>query len=221
MDGEHHTQPLAPAGAWPRSDYLEPASHKSLRPREVSNPSKCFFYFVLLVVVVAAILLVFAVVVWRVETPEFRLSNPSVRVLRYTASPEPSLNATLTANATIRNTNFGHCSFKNRTVVSALYLGQYNFGHDWMAIEHKRVRARYIETFNVSIELRSSLLKSAQAKRKLSSDLKRGIVSLTIQAQRVGRIRVTNILNKKRTLLMNCTMNLILTSHGVQNLICN
>lgn len=217
MEGENQTHPLASAGTWQRSDQ-ELAPDKSLPPQEGSGFSKCFVFILLLLVVQAGILLVFALVFWRVETPEFRHSDPAVRDLRYATSRELSLNATLMASATIRNTNFGRCSFENGTLISVLYMGQ-PFGYDTMMIREGRARARYTETVRALIELRSSWLVSDEVKTNLRLDLDSGRVQFSTRAKLIGRVHVMGIV-KRRTSEMNCTMTLNLTSHDVQDVQC-
>lgn len=216
---ENQRNPLAPARFYGRSDEeFAPETRRIASPSPTQHgTSKCCVYILLWVVVQAAIALIVALVVFRVETPRLRLGDVAVKSLRYVSSPAPSVNATLVANVTIRNTNFGPYGFENGTSISVLYADR-PVG-EGIPIEAGRAKARHTEKVNVTIEFGSSWLSSDTASKNLSSDLSSGVLQLSTHASLRGKIKVMGIV-RRRTSEMNCTITLNLNSGEVQDVRC-
>ncbi|OWM72096.1 hypothetical protein CDL15_Pgr017979 [Punica granatum] len=217
---EDPTNPLAPVKTYHRSDQeFAPSESRSSPWSREHRTSKCCVYILLWAVISAAIALVFALVVFRVETPDFRLSDVTIKNLHYATSPVPSLNATLIANVTVKNTNFGRYKFENGTSVSVLYAG-HPVG-DRIVINAGRARARDTKEVNVTMEVRSSWLGSDVVSRNLSSDLNSGTLQLSTYAKLRGRVHLMEMFKRRRTAEMNCTITVDLPSEKVQNVRCS
>ncbi|KAK4769201.1 hypothetical protein SAY86_027351 [Trapa natans] len=219
---ENQRNPLAPARLYGRSDE-EFAPKAALPPPPLPHKEhgtgKCCVYVLLWLVVQAAIALIVAMVVFRVETPRLRLADVAVQSLHHAISTlPPSLNATLAANVTVKNTNFGSFRFDNGSSISVVYAG-HPVG-DMVPIGAGRARARHTEKVtSATIQVESGRLEPDVATKNLSGDLSSGTVRLSTYASLRGRIRVWGIV-RRRTSEMNCTITLNLNSSTIQDVRC-
>lgn len=196
----------------PKSDE-EFGVFKPIASKPQKHSNKCLVYVLATLVILAAFALVFSIAVLRVDKPHAQLRSVSVKNLRHGTSPSPSLNATLTAQVSIRNKNFGAFDFDNGTATlryEGMVVGEKKFsgGH---------VEARKTARMNVTFDVRSEKL---WEDRNLSSDINSGRVNLTAYAQMTGKVRVMKVVTKRTTATVNCTMTLNLTTGSIQDLVC-
>lgn len=210
MAEENQSWPLNPSRLNRRSDEENPI-FKIIR-KERSN--KCFVYVFAAIVLLSIFILVFALVVLRPKSPSVKLRSVAVKSLRYTTSPFPSLNATLIAEISVENPNFGSFKFDNSTA-SFLYEGTQISGKK---SAKGNVNARETKRINLSLEVRSSRLTEAQ---NLVNDLNSGIVKLSCRARFIGKVHLVKILKTKKSKDMNCNMSLSLKNRTIKDLLCN
>ncbi|XP_015896529.3 late embryogenesis abundant protein At1g64065 [Ziziphus jujuba] len=210
MAEEIQSWPLNPSRLNHRSDEENPVFNNIRKERS----NKCFVYVFTAIVLQSIFILVFALVVLRPKSPSVKLRSVTVKSLRYTTSPLPSLNATLVAEISIKNPNFGSFKFEN-SAVSFLYEGKQINGKKTVK---GNVSARETKRFNVSVEVRSSRLSE---KQNLVNDLNSGIVKLSSLARIVGKVHLIKILKTKKTKEMNCTMSINLKNRTIKDLLCN
>jgi len=205
--------PFAPSKMYPRSDE-EIATFKALKKE---RSGKCFVYVFSAIVILSIVVLAFAMIVLRFKISDVKLRSVTVKNLKYegrgTAGQSPSFNATLVAEVTIKNTNFGRFKFDNSTL-SVLYGGM-NVGN--RSIIHGRVKARETHEMNITVEVRSNRVMDT---KNLSGDIEAGMLKLSSYAKLSGRVNLMNIMRKRKTTEMNCTMILDLKRRAFQGLRC-
>lgn len=214
MADHDHSLPFAPNKIHQRSDE-EIATFKALRKE---RSGKCFVYVFAGIVILCLLTLVFALIVLRFRFPDVNLSSVAVKNLRLSnvgtaSSSNSSFSATLVAEVTIKNTNFGRFNFENSTM-SVLYGGM-NVGD--IRIGRWSVKARETRKMNVAVEVRSNRLSDT---KNLSSDMMSGMLKLNSYASLSGRVNLLNIIKKRKIAEMNCTMTLNLTSGAIEDLQC-
>lgn len=208
-DQESQVWPLAPGKLHNRSDYENP-TFKAIR-RERTN--KCFVYVFAGIVLFCIAVLVFALLVFRVKSPEIQLRSVSVKNLKYSSWP-PSFNASLSAQMTVKNPNFGDYKFQPSTV-SFLYGGS-KVGSSKVAKGEAKVKKTGRVRF--AVDVRSNRL--PEGANNLTSDINSGMLKLTGSGKVSGKVTLWKILNKKKTGKMDCTMTLVLKSKTIKDLVC-
>uniref|UniRef100_A0A2C9WCJ4 Late embryogenesis abundant protein LEA-2 subgroup domain-containing protein n=1 Tax=Manihot esculenta TaxID=3983 RepID=A0A2C9WCJ4_MANES len=197
-----------------RNDEEFTAVNPRIPRREKTN--KCVVYVLAGTAIFSAIFLAFALVV-RPRTPDLELSFVSVKNLVYTNNNVSfsSLNMTLEAELSIRNTNFGSFKFENATA-SVLYGGQ-TVGKG--IIGEGLLKARDKENIKVKVDVRSYRFSDTE---KLSRDIDSGILKLQSLAKFSGKVQWLQIVEKLKTASVSCSMSLNLKSHfQLQDLICS
>ncbi|KAK9277146.1 hypothetical protein L1049_006685 [Liquidambar formosana] len=213
MAEESEVSSLAPPRSYSRSDE-ELAWHMPNASRHKKS-NKCLVYILAGIVIQSIILLSFASVVLRVTTPAVKLRWVAVKNLKYdSTTPSSSLNATLIAEVTVKNRNFGRFEFENST--ASFTYGDMKLGD--MKIGTGRVKARETNRVNVTAEVRSNGLPDNM---NLSSDIGSGTLELRSYAKLSGRVLVMKIVKKRETPEMNCNMTLNLSRGEIQDLLCN
>ncbi|KAJ0105261.1 hypothetical protein Patl1_17626 [Pistacia atlantica] len=137
-----------------------------------------------------------------------------VNRLTHGNASSPSFNATLVAELTMENNNFGSFKFQNGS--GSLWYGIVTVGD--MKIGEGLVRARETKTMKINIQVGSNGLLN---NTNLTSDINSGMLKLSSHAELHGRVNLFNFVKKKKSPDMSCSMTLNLTSHAVQDLVCN
>ncbi|KAG6688485.1 hypothetical protein I3842_11G127100 [Carya illinoinensis] len=217
MAGADDSVPFTPSKLYPKSDE-EIATFKEMKKE---RSGKCFFYVFAGIVIQCVFILVFALITLRSRIPDVKVRSIAVKNLRYnngtsSASISPSFNATLVAEVTIKNTNFGRFKFEN-TTMSVLYGGMNVVGDT--KIGHGSVKARDTQKMiNLTVEVRSNrVLNNSQ---NFSSEIQSGMLKLSSYAKFSGSVNLLNIVKREEIAQMNCTMILNFTSRKFQDLRC-
>ncbi|KAK6158295.1 hypothetical protein DH2020_005609 [Rehmannia glutinosa] len=164
--------------------------------------SKCLVYTLLAVVLQSIAFLIFGLVVLRINAPSLRLSNATVNQLNYGPT---SLNMTVVAGIRLRNMNFGRFEFRGGHTI-LLYE---NATIGAASIYQGRVGGRKNKEMNVTLKV---------SYMNFSGDIGLlGLVKLRSFAKLRGEVRVVKIINRGTTAVMNCTMDLNLTSQVIQD----
>lgn len=208
MDEETYLNPEA------KSDQ-KIVTNKGLHPtpeQEEHRSSKTLVYILLAAVALSIVFLIFGLVVLRINAPSLRLSNVVVKDLRYSNS---SFNATFIADIRLHNMNFGRFDFRGGS--AALYYGNATVGA--AIIFGGRVGGRRRRNIDAAVEVIGGP-SSAANYLNISRDIESNLVKLVGVAELRGEIRVMKIVNRWRTAMMNCTMDLNLTGQAIQGLSC-
>ncbi|KAF8380156.1 hypothetical protein HHK36_027639 [Tetracentron sinense] len=149
---------------------------------------RCCVYIIAGIVFQTIIILVFALTVMRIKSPKVRLRNVTVQTLNTNTS---TFHKKLSAQITVKNTNFGHFKFESSTV-SVTYNGA-TVGQ--AQIDKGRARARQTKKMDITIDLQSSKLSSTS-----------GTLVLSSHAKLSGKVHLFKVIKKKKSAEMSCTM---------------
>ncbi|KAE8077790.1 hypothetical protein FH972_016319 [Carpinus fangiana] len=157
----------------------------------------------------------FVLLVMRFRNPKVRLGSVTVETLNLnSSSSSPSFTMKLTAQVTVKNTNFGNFKFGNST--ATISYGGTEIGEGAIVKAHARFRST--KKVNVTVAASSSKLSTNYS--HLRSDIEAGILQLSSHAKLSGKIHMFFILKKKKIAEMNCTMELNTKTKAIQNLAC-
>ncbi|XP_062074463.1 late embryogenesis abundant protein At1g64065-like [Humulus lupulus] len=210
MAEESQSWPLAPNRIHHRSDEENPA-FKAIR-KERSN--KCFIYVFATIVALGLVLLVFSLIVLRPKSPDVKIRSVTVKSLHYATSPWPSVNATLVAELSIKNPNFGPYSF-DASSARILYGGQ-KIGE--RRFTKGRTATKGTSRFSVTMDVRSSRL--PEGANNMTSDLNNGVFKISSYARISGKVQLIKIINNRKTREMKCSMTLVLKTKRIKDLRC-
>nr|KYP37633.1 hypothetical protein KK1_041174 [Cajanus cajan] len=182
--------------------------------KQEKQSSKCLVYTLASFVTLFFVWFVFASIVLRVQDPDIELK--SARLSRHNTDHHHynhSFDVTMIARVTLTNPNFGPF-YNGDSRVSVLY-GASTVGASQL-LEGATVEPRQTKEFNFKLHMRFT--KSANA--NLTNDITSGMLKLTSYAKLSGTVHVLNIVNKKKTILMACIINLNITSYSIHHFQC-
>ncbi|XP_059440735.1 late embryogenesis abundant protein At1g64065-like [Corylus avellana] len=173
-----------------------------------STTGRCFVCVLAGFVVLSVVVLVFAATVLRVKSPDAKLTSVTVKSLTYGGSPSPSFNATLVAEMSVKNMNFGYFEFES---------GVANVRYGGVIVGKRRIvggvlNAKGTMKMNITVDLTASNVSEI--------DVNSGVLELGSYAKLRGRICSMKILKKIKTAEMNCTMTINLTAATINDLLC-
>ncbi|CAN4077642.1 unnamed protein product [Withania somnifera] len=219
MAEDSHIAPLAPPRAYPKSDQglnlNKPVNLYNNYSNKNRRSNKCFVYFLSTIVLLSIVLLIFSMIFFRFKSPSFELDLIEVKNLRFTNSANSSsFNMTMGAEILVDNENFGRINFQDSSMSVFMYdnvtIGVVN-------INIGGVEARKSKRIGISLQVGAN----NHSNGNLSSDINSRMVQLTSFAEFRGKVKAMKIISKHKTSVMNCTMNLNLTSQAVQDLFCS
>lgn len=205
---EQSPDPLVPTNGHARSDEVSDKGSAELRKKK---RTKCIVYIVAFAVFQTIIIVVFALFVMRFKSPKFRVRDALfISTFNFT---NDSFDLIMDAQFTIKNTNFGHFKYE---------YGIVRFSYDGVTVgEAKlgeaRARARSTKKVRGLVTLSSSNLITNS---KLTSDLGGGILPLTSNSKLDGKIHLMKVIKKKKSALMDCTLDVNLGMKKIQNVQC-
>ncbi|XP_062154491.1 late embryogenesis abundant protein At1g64065-like [Alnus glutinosa] len=175
---------------------------------------KCLAFIVAGVISQTVTTVLFLLLVMRIRNPKLRLGSVSVESFNLnSSSSSPSFSIKLSAQVTVKNTNFGHFKFDNSTATISYRGTEIGEG----AISKERARFRSTKKLNVTVTASSG---KASTNSHLRSDIDSGILQLSSRAKLSGKIHLFFIFKKKKSAEMNCTMELNTKIKAIQNLAC-
>lgn len=176
---------------------------------------KCLLYAFLLGVLKAGITLLFLLTVLRFRTPKFRIRSAAFETFDYSAAASnPSFNARMRAELTLKNSNFIKYKFPSSDI-SFYYNGE-RVGS--ALVPDSRVRMRSTEEWEVVVELSAVGL---IGREQLGSDLRSGVLILNGRSRLSGKVELLKLLKKKKSTEMDCTLAVDLNQRMVRDLKCN
>ena len=205
---EQSPYPLVPTNGHARSDEESDKGSAELRKKK---RMKCIVYIVAFAVFQTIIIVVFALFVMRFKSPKFRVRDASfINTFNFT---NDSFDLVMDAQFTIKNTNFGHFKYEHGIVrfsYDGITVGKAELGE-------ARARARSTKKVYALVTLSSSDLPTNS---KLTSDLGGGILPLTSNSNLDGKILLMKVIKKKKSALMDCTLEVNLGMKKIQNVQC-
>ncbi|KAB1215400.1 hypothetical protein CJ030_MR4G025310 [Morella rubra] len=174
--------------------------------RRVARSSKCPVCILALFVILCITILVFAKLVLSVKSPNVKLTSVTVEHLRYGNAPSPSFIATMVAEMTVENRNFGNFEFQNG--LAYVKYGGVTFGK-WKIGDGV---ANGKSTKKMTIKL--DVMSNKHPASTLSNDINSRTLKFSSYAKLNGRVCSLKIIKKKTTAEMNCTMILICQAAG-------
>ncbi|KAK9994622.1 hypothetical protein SO802_024325 [Lithocarpus litseifolius] len=206
---EQSPYPLVPTNGHARSDEESDKESTELRKKK---RMKCVAYVVAFAVFQTIIIVVFVLFVMRFKSPKFRVRDASfISTFNFT---NDSFDLVMDAQFTIKNTNFGHFKYERGIVT---------FSYDGMTVgeaELRKARARARSTKKVSALVTLSSSSNLPTNSKLTSDLGGGILPLTCNSKLDGKIHLMKVIKKKKSALMDCTLDVNLGMKKIQNVQC-
>lgn len=205
-DQESQTTPFAPAVV--KSDQQPYTGGAIYTRRKYKQSNKTPVYLLAAVVISGSIFLLFASIFLRTVNPKLRQHIISIQNFNYeNTNSTSSLNITMLTEVTVNNKNFGRYNFDNCNAVVLYGNGTIGGG----GISGGTVGSRKSKSIRVTTRIGSDYLNLSS-----SSDL----MEVTSFAKMTGRVHVMKIVNRRKSIELNCTMNLNLTSRSIVDSIC-
>ncbi|KAM5557471.1 late embryogenesis abundant protein [Rosa sericea] len=200
--------PYANGQAMARSDAESSRAHHSDDEQRRKKRIKCLIYIAVFAVFQIIVITVFALTVMRVKSPKFRIQAITVEDLNTTANP--SLTMRFIAEVSVKNPNFGRYKY-DQTSISFIYKGT-QVGDAVVPQETARTKAS-----------RKTIVSGAltTVNSNLASDISLGSVTLSTYSKINGKVYLMNMIKKKKSAEMKCTMIVNLTSKQVHDIKCN
>ncbi|KAK7861613.1 late embryogenesis abundant protein At1g64065 [Quercus suber] len=206
--------PLGPESKEPRSDE-ESGSKTSVEELKRKRRIKLAVYIATFAVFQTVVILVFALIVMRVKTPKVRLGN-NVKFHNVTTgnSTSPSFDINFKAQLWVKNTNFGPYKYDG-TIATFMYKGV-SVGQ--VTIPKGKAGLRSTKKVGVTVNVNS---KDLPTSANLAGDLDSGLLMLNSHAKLNGKVELMFIMKKKKSVEMNCTMTINLSSNEIHSMICD
>ncbi|GFY84135.1 hypothetical protein Acr_03g0009090 [Actinidia rufa] len=202
--------PLAPANGYSRSDQEAGRSMSDEERRQ--KRKKWALYIIAFIIFQTGVIVFFSMTVMKFRTPKFRVrSAPSFETFDTQAS---SFNVMMNTQLGIKNTNFGPYKYGNSTVL--FYYRGTQIGS--VFIPKSKANFRRTKKLNVAVSLVAPTTLASNS--EWTSDISSGILPLTSTSRLSGKIEIMFIFKKKRSVNMNCTMDLNISAKQLQNIKC-
>ncbi|KAE9596528.1 putative immunoglobulin-like protein [Lupinus albus] len=121
--------------------------------------------------------------------------------ISYNISPLPSFNITMIATMTIMKPNFGDFNYGNGSLSGA------------------RIEARKSKDINFVVNMWCSKI-SLVSGNNLINEINSGMLKFRSYAKLSGTVHLMKIVNKRKTIEMDCILNLNFTSHSIHHSRC-
>ncbi|KAL6127642.1 hypothetical protein ACLB2K_071005 [Fragaria x ananassa] len=201
--------PYANGQAMARSDAESSRAHSDHELRKKKR-TKCLIYIAVFAVFQIIVITVFALTVMKIKSPKFRIKSITVQDLTTSNSANPSLNMSFVAEFSVKNPNFGRYKY-DQTSISFIYEGT-QVGDAVVPKATARTKATRKEIVSGAVRTVNS---------NLASDISAGSVTLSTYSKINGKVYLMNMIKKKKSAEMNCTMVVHLSSKQVQDIKCN
>ncbi|XP_050251005.1 late embryogenesis abundant protein At1g64065-like [Quercus robur] len=160
------------------------------------------------------VILVFALIVMRVKTPKVRLgTNITEEMKPKKSQASPYFDLSFTTQVGIKNTNFGPYKYDSN-IATFMYQGV-TIGQ--VTIPKGKAGLRSTKKVTVTVNVNSNALSSTTV---LGIELGAGVLALNGQAKLSGKVELMFVMKKKKSVEMNCSMTIDLSSKAIQSMIC-
>ncbi|XP_057463853.1 uncharacterized protein LOC130753704 [Actinidia eriantha] len=203
--------PLAPANGYARSDQEAGRSHSDDELRRQKR-KKWALYIIAFIIFQTGVIVFFSMTVMKFRTPKFRVRS-ATSFDTFDVQPS-SFNVMMNTQFGIKNTNFGPYKYNNSTVY--FYYRGTQIGS--VFIPKSKANFRRIKKLNVAVSLVAPT--SLFSNSEWTNDVSSGIVPLTTTSRLSGKIEIMFVFKKKKSINMNCTMDLNISAKQLQNIKC-
>ncbi|KZV37406.1 hypothetical protein F511_01274 [Dorcoceras hygrometricum] len=213
MESSEQVHPLAPAsGRYTGSDDQEAAAVPKTNRRRCI---KCCGTITVLLLIQAIVIVILIFTVFKVKDPVIRMNGVTIdrlELINGTTTPRPGSNITLTADVSVKNSNFASFNYQN-TTTTLFYRG--------VVIGEARgpsgkAKARRTMRMNVTVDVITDRILSQP---DLNSDYSSGLLTIGSYTSVGGRVKMIFV-KKHVTVRMNCSMTVNVTSQAIQNQRC-
>ncbi|KAL6972001.1 hypothetical protein U1Q18_031684 [Sarracenia purpurea var. burkii] len=173
---------------------------------------KCILYIIVFAIFQIAVITIFSVTVMKVKNPKFRVRSATFGTFDVQTA-NPSFNLMMNVEVGVKNTNFGPYKFDNSTIY--FYYGDTEVGS--ASIPKSKANFKSTKKLTVSMDLTSTNVASNSG---LGTQLGSGILPLTSRSRLTGKVELMLIMKKKKSVDMDCTMNINTTTRELQDLQC-
>ncbi|KAK4802532.1 hypothetical protein SAY86_000735 [Trapa natans] len=162
------------------------------------------------------VILVFALVVMKVKTPKFRVSDDiAIHGLNAVtgagqSSQVASFDVNFTAPVRIKNTNFGPYKYDAATV--SFTYGGVEVGQ--AAIPKGKANLKSTKKVDVAVTVSSS---AVAGNSNLGRELRSGVLTMNSRGRLYGKVELMFIFKKKKSTEMNCSISINVASKAVQS----
>ncbi|PSS04406.1 Late embryogenesis abundant protein [Actinidia chinensis var. chinensis] len=203
--------PLAPANGYARSDAEASRSQSDDELRRQKR-KKWALYIIAFVIFQTGVIVFFSMTVMKFRTPKFRV-RPANSFETFDVQTS-SFNLRMNTQLGVKNTNFGPFKYGNSTVY--FYYRGTQVGS--AIIPKSKANFRRTKKVNIAIDLITPTSQASNS--ELAADVSSGIVPLTSTSRLSGKIEIMFIFKKKKSVNMNCTMELNISAKQLQNIKC-
>ncbi|KAG5533826.1 hypothetical protein RHGRI_027879 [Rhododendron griersonianum] len=174
---------------------------------------KWLLYGLAFVIFQSAIIALFTLTVMKVRNPKFRVRSAAFENFDVQTASNASFNLRTNVALGIKNTNFGPYKYDNSTIY--FYYGDTEVGS--AVISKSKAQFRRTKKFTVAVDLASTNL---AGNSQLATDIGSGIVPLSSRSILTGKVELMLIFKKKKSVNMNCTMEINTNTQMLQNITC-
>ncbi|GFZ06421.1 hypothetical protein Acr_18g0005910 [Actinidia rufa] len=173
---------------------------------------KWALYIIAFIIFQTGVIVFFSMTVMKFRTPKFRVRS-ATSFDTFDVQPS-SFNVMMNTQFGIKNTNFGPYKYSNSTVY--FYYRGTQIGS--VFIPKSKANFRRIKKLNVAVSLVAPT--SLVSNSEWTNDVSSGIVPLTSTSRLSGKIEIMFVFKKKKSINMNCTMDLNISAKQLQNIKC-
>ncbi|KAI3687583.1 hypothetical protein L1987_81283 [Smallanthus sonchifolius] len=185
--------------------------HKGFRNRTV-----CCGIITAIILIIAVVMLVLGFTILHVKNPKINMNSVSIIGLDRVNATEllaGNANLSVVADVSVKNTNVAAFKFE-KSNSSLLY-------HDTVVgvadIPGGVAKARRTLRLNVTFEV---MVAEIAGNRRFGSDMTAGILPVESYTKIVGRVKILNIIKRKVTVTMNCSIAVGVASQQIVNQDC-
>lgn len=150
---------------------------------------------------------IMALTILKPRNPNFRVGEATLAAFN---AANASLCATVNAQFSVKNTNFGRYSYRNTTVVF-MHRGT---PAGEVHVANSKVGWRSTNKFNVEVNLNLGI------NPLLRDDLNGGIIPITCEGKLRGRASIMFMMKKRRSADMKCAMEIVRETLQITNIMC-
>ncbi|PSS04408.1 Late embryogenesis abundant protein [Actinidia chinensis var. chinensis] len=200
--------PMASANGYARSD--EETGRSPSDEEHCQKRKKWALYIIAFVIFQTGVIVFFSMTVMKFRTPKFCVRS-ATSFDTFDVQPS-SFNLRMNTQLGIKNTNFGPYKYGNSTIY--FYYKGTQVGSAFIP----KSKANFQRTKKVNVAV--DLVAPTSLNSKLANDLNSGILPLTSQSKLNGKIEIMFLFKKKRSINMNCTIYLNISTKQLQNIKC-
>lgn len=211
---DQQIHPDLPQSYNPQSKHdVETATTEQSKVLRRQKQKKWLLYGIAFVIFQTGIIALFSMTVMKVRNPKFRVRYATFDTFDVVQTTNPSFNLTTNVALGIKNTNFGPYKYDDSTIY--FYYGATEVGS--AVIPKSKAQFRRTKKLTIAVDLDSTIL---AGNSQLSSAISSGIVPLSSRSKLNGKVELMLIFKKKKSVDMDCTMEINIAKQALQNVKC-